>query len=247
VKLEQSFEVDAPLQAVWEALINVERVAPCLPGAEITGQDDTGAYMGTFSAKVGPASVAYKGTLKMDQVDESTHTATMLANGSDRRGQGGAKATIISKLVEREGGGTKVDIDTDYSITGRLARLGRGGMIQDVGNRLLRDFATCLEQRLLAEGAVEQPATGAEPAAGLAPEAAATPEAALAPEAELATPAPATTATQEPAGTAAATTPPPAAPPRAVPPPPPAAKPISGISLILGVLWDRLRKLAGRG
>jgi carbon monoxide dehydrogenase subunit G len=231
VKLEQSFEVDAPLQAVWEALINVERVAPCLPGAEIIGQDESGAYEGTFSAKVGPASVAYKGTLKMDKIDEANHTAVMLANGSDRRGQGGAKATIISTLAERDGGGTKVDIDTDYSITGRLARLGRGGMIQDVGNRLLRDFATCLEQRLLAEGAVEQPAAGATPAVEGAPT----------PDAQLSTAAPATTATEQPAAPA----PPVAAPKRAVPPPP-QAKPISGISLILGVLWDRLRKLAGR-
>lgn len=165
MKLEQTFEVDAPLERVWEALIHVDQVAPCLPGATITEAGDDGVYEGTFSAKVGPASVSFKGTLKMEEVDETTHTAKMLANGSNRRGQGGAKATIISKVSPGDGGGTKVDIDTDYSITGPLARLGRGGMIEDVGNRLLREFATCLEQRLAHEEAVEETAPPAEAAA----------------------------------------------------------------------------------
>jgi carbon monoxide dehydrogenase subunit G len=148
VKLEQTFEVDAPLERVWEALIDVERVAPCLPGATVSEAGEGGTYEGTFSAKVGPASVSFKGTLKMEQVDEASHSAVMQANGSNRRGQGGAKATIRSTVSPGDGGGTKVDIDTDYTITGPLARLGRGGMIEDVGNRLLREFAACLEQRL---------------------------------------------------------------------------------------------------
>ena len=164
MKLEQTFEVDAPLERVWEALIHVDQVAPCLPGATITEASEDGTYEGTFSAKVGPASVSFKGTLKMEEVDEATHTAKMLANGSNRRGQGGAKATIVSKVSPGDGGKTKVDIDTDYSITGPLARLGRGGMIEDVGNRLLREFAGCLEQRLGHEQAVEEAAEA--PAAG---------------------------------------------------------------------------------
>jgi len=168
VKLEQTFEVDAPLERVWEALIHVDQVAPCLPGATITEASEDGTYEGTFSAKVGPASVSFKGTLKMEEVDEATHTAKMLANGSNRRGQGGAKATIISKVSEGDGGKTKVDIDTDYSITGPLARLGRGGMIEDVGNRLLREFAGCLEQRLGHQEAVEEAAQA--PAAAAAPD-----------------------------------------------------------------------------
>jgi len=168
VKLEQTFEVDAPLERVWEALIHVDQVAPCLPGATITEAGEDGVYEGTCSAKVGPASVSFKGTLKMEEVDEATHTAKMLANGSNRRGQGGAKATIISKVSEGDGGKTKVDIDTDYSITGPLARLGRGGMIEDVGNRLLREFAGCLEQRLGHQEAVEEAAQA--PAAAAAPD-----------------------------------------------------------------------------
>ncbi len=170
MKLEQTFEVDAPLERVWEALIHVDQVAPCLPGATITEAGEDGVYEGTFSAKVGPASVSFKGTLKMEEVDETTHTAKMLANGSNRRGQGGAKATIVSKVSPGDGGGTKVDIDTDYSITGPLARLGRGGMIEDVGNRLLREFAACLEQRLAHDQAVEETAPPAEAAAAVGEE-----------------------------------------------------------------------------
>jgi uncharacterized protein len=170
VKLEQTFEVDAPLERVWEALIHVDQVAPCLPGATITEASEDGTYEGTFSAKVGPASVSFKGTLKMEEVDEATHTAKMQANGSNRRGQGGAKATIVSKVSPGDGGKTKVDIDTDYSITGPLARLGRGGMIEDVGNRLLREFANCLEQRLGHEQAVEETAPPADAAAQVSEE-----------------------------------------------------------------------------
>jgi len=94
VKLEQTFEVDAPLERVWEALIHVDQVAPCLPGATITEASEDGTYEGTFSAKVGPASVSFKGTLKMEEVDEATHTAKMLANGSNRRGHAGYKRVM---------------------------------------------------------------------------------------------------------------------------------------------------------
>jgi carbon monoxide dehydrogenase subunit G len=104
-------------------------VAPCLPGAEVTEAGDDGEFKGTFSVKLGPTTAAYNGTLKMENVDEASHTATMRANGTDKRGQGGAKAQITSALQEVEGG-TRVDVSTDFSITGRLARFGRGGMIR---------------------------------------------------------------------------------------------------------------------
>jgi carbon monoxide dehydrogenase subunit G len=163
VKLDQSFEVNAPMQAVWEALVDVERVAPCLPGAEITEGGDDGQYKGTFTVKLGPTTAAYRGTLHMESVDEASHTAVMRANGTDKRGQGGAKAQITSVVTEGEGGATKVDVSTDFTITGRLARFGRGGMIQDVSNRLLREFAECLQRNLEPE---DGPAVTAEAAPG---------------------------------------------------------------------------------
>jgi uncharacterized protein len=197
MKLEQSFEVDAPLDQVWEALIDVERVAPCLPGAEVTEVTEDGTYRGTFTVKLGPTTAAYRGELKIEDRDEAAHRATMRASGTDKRGQGGAKATMVSTLSEKDGM-TRVAVETDFTITGRLARFGRGGMIQDVSNRLLRDFAECLRSGL------ERPATEGTAAAANLPEG---------------------------GGPA---------------PPPAQAKPISGFRLLLGALWDRLRRVFRR-
>jgi uncharacterized protein len=154
VKLEQSFDVRAPVERVWETLIDIERVAPCLPGAEITEAGDDGTYRGTFSVRLGPTTAAYRGELKMRELDEDARRVVMDASGQDKRGQGSAKATIVSTMRE-EGDLTRVDVATDFTITGRLARFGRGGMIQDISNRLLKDFAECLQQRIEAPPAAE--------------------------------------------------------------------------------------------
>jgi carbon monoxide dehydrogenase subunit G len=168
VKLEQSFDVAAPLDRVWEALIDVRRVAPCLPGAELEDSSEDGTYRGSFTVKLGPTTAAYRGELRMEEVDEATHRAVMRASGQDKRGQGSAKATIVSTLAAQEGG-TRVDVETDFSITGRLARFGRGGMIEDVSNRLLRDFATCLQRSIEADQAPPPTAGGEQPEAAAAP------------------------------------------------------------------------------
>jgi carbon monoxide dehydrogenase subunit G len=227
MKLDQSFEVAAPPDAVWAALIDVQRVAPCLPGAELTAGDDEGTYQGTFSVKLGPTSASYRGTLKLEEVDEAARRATMRANGTDKRGQGGAKALIVSTVREGDGGTTVVDVNTDYSITGRLAAFGRGGMIQDVANRLLREFASCLQETL-----------GAEPAAAGTPDAAGD-------GADVVTPAAATLAADAP-GVTVPPPPPTAAAPTGTASAPPTAKPISGGALILGVLRDRVVRLVAR-
>jgi carbon monoxide dehydrogenase subunit G len=226
MKLEHSFEVDAPIEQVWTALIDLEKVAPCLPGAEITGRDEDGTYHGTFQVKLGPAGANYRGTVKIESADAATHTATLSARGSDKRGQGGASATIVNKLQPADGGGTRVDAETDFTITGRLASFGRGGMMKDISNRLLRDFATCLQQRLAAEPSGEMTAEEAAASAGV--------------EAEGKTPA-------EIAGKAPGETPPPPAtpPPAATPPTP--APPVKGLSLFFSVLWERIRGLFRRG
>jgi carbon monoxide dehydrogenase subunit G len=148
MKLEQSFEVDAPLERVWQTLIDVEHVAPCLPGAAVTGRNEDGSYNGSFTVKIGPTTASYTGRLEMENIDEASHTATMQAQGTDKRGQGGAKATILSRLAPANGRGTRVDVVTDYHITGRLARFGRGGMIEDISERLLREFAKRLQNSL---------------------------------------------------------------------------------------------------
>jgi carbon monoxide dehydrogenase subunit G len=154
MKLEQSFEVRAPLARVWETLIDVERVAPCLPGAEITEASGDGTYRGTFSVRLGPTTAAYRGELKIEELDEAVHRVAMRATGQDKRGQGSAKATIVSTM-RVEGELTKVEVETDFTITGRLARFGRGGMIEDISNRLMKDFADCLQKRIEAPPAAE--------------------------------------------------------------------------------------------
>ena len=170
MKMEQTFEVQAPLEQVWSALLDLERVAPCLPGAAITGHDDDGTYHGTFSVKLGPMTAGYNGTIKVEDVDEAAHRATLAAKGTDKRGQGGATATIVNTLSEHDGG-TQVQAVTEFNITGRLAQFGRGGIMEDVSNRLLRDFATCLSTRLAEAPAAPEPTvpTGAEVTAGDAP------------------------------------------------------------------------------
>ena len=223
MKLEQSFEVAAPIERVWSALIDLEQVAPCLPGAAITGRDDDGTYRGEFTVKLGPTTANYRGTIKLESTDEATHTATLAAKGSDKRGQGGATATIVNTLAATDSGGTRVDAVTDFSITGRLASFGRGGMIKDISNRLLRDFSSCLQARLEAAPAAAAPA--AEGGGAMTAEEAA----ASAGAAEQVDPAS------------------PPAPAPSQPPPPAAAPPVKGFSLLLGVLWDRIRGLFRRG
>jgi carbon monoxide dehydrogenase subunit G len=236
MKLEQSFSVAAPADEVWKALIDVERVAPCLPGAEITEAGDDGTYSGTFTVKLGPTTASYNGTLKLDSLDEAARTATMSARGTDKRGQGGASATIVSTIRDA-GGITTVDVVTDFTITGRLARFGRSGMIQDISNRLMRDFAACLQATM--EPAAEAAEAAPAPAAPAAPAAAAP---APAPAAETVG-APGAPSAPPPTGTPPPAPAPPAPGPRAAPAP---AKPISGLSLFFGALLDRLRRLVGR-
>jgi len=215
MKLEQSFEVQAPVEVVWAALVDLERVAPCLPGASITGHDEDGTYHGEFKVKLGPTTASYRGTVRIEEADEAGHRATMRAKGTDKRGQGGASATIVNSLVAVDGG-TRVDAVTDYSITGRLASFGRGGMIQDISNRLLGDFSSCLQAQL-ATAAAPQAAEDPEPNV----------EAAAAPPADA------------PGGTFMGGGETPAAPA----PAPPASKPINGFALLLGVLRTRLADL----
>ena len=224
MKLEHSFQVAAPLDTVWEALIDVERVAPCLPGAEITEAGEDGTYHGTFSVRLGPTTAAYRGELAMEEVDEDSHRAVMRANGQDKRGQGSAKATIVSTMRE-EGGATTVDVETDFTITGRLARFGRGGMIEDVSNRLLRDFSDCLQKTIETSEATPE-AAASEPGGGEE------------------TTIPAHPAEPGASGPPGQEPPEAGAPPAPLSPPAgrPAAKPVGGFALLFRALLDRIRR-----
>jgi uncharacterized protein len=166
MKLEQSFTVAAPPDVVFAALTDVARVAPHLPGAQIDEASGDGTYTGQFKVKLGPTTANYTGALKMETVDETARTATMHAKGTDKRGQGGATASIVS-AVHEDGTGSRVEVVTDFTITGRLARFGRSGMIEDISNKLLQNFAESLQADLAAGHAATEAAaeaSGPEPA-----------------------------------------------------------------------------------
>jgi uncharacterized protein len=145
MKLENEFTVPAPVERAWDVLLDVERVAPCLPGAAIDGREGD-AHTGTMTVKIGPITARYKGSVKIEESDEQARRAVMRAQARDARGQGTAAATITSTM-ESVADGTKVHVETDMRITGPAAQFGRGVM-QDVSAKLMDKFAECLAQQM---------------------------------------------------------------------------------------------------
>jgi len=172
MKLENEFAVAAPIERTWEALLDVERVAGCLPGASVQRGACEGVYEGQMKVKLGPATVAYKGTLRMTDVDEAQHRAVMQIQAKELKGTGEARARMSNQLVAEDEERTRVILGTELDISGRAAQLGRG-MMESVAGRLLGDFAQRLEHELADapedDGAREQASRTAEQDAG-APE-----------------------------------------------------------------------------
>jgi uncharacterized protein len=154
VRLEHSFAVDAPPDAVWPLLLDVERVAPCLPGTESVERIDDRAYRVAVAVALGPMRLSYRGDVAITEADDAGRRAVMSAKATEARGQGTARATITTTLSP-EGNGTRADLVTDLQLTGRVAQMGRGIMV-DVSNRLFGEFADCLG-RTLASSAADPP------------------------------------------------------------------------------------------
>ncbi len=146
MKLENEFTVDVPVEDVWDVLLDLERVTPCLPGAALT-EESGDEYKGEMKVRLGPVSQEYEGTVKIEEADESEHRAVLKADGKDARGQGTASATITSTLQDEGNGSTKVHVETDMQLTGRVAQFGRG-MHKEVASKIMGRFADCLEQEL---------------------------------------------------------------------------------------------------
>ena len=161
MKINNEFTVSAPVEQAWDVMLDIERIAPCLPGAAIQGEKGDGEYEGTMKVKIGPITANYKGTVKFEEVDEGSRRAVLDATGRDARGQGTASATIVSTLQE-EDGNTKVQVETDMKLTGRAAQFGRG-IAQDVATKMLDQFASCLEEEITSGGQRETAATGSAP------------------------------------------------------------------------------------
>src|SRR4028119_2481113 len=136
-----------PVDQAWIRMLDLEKIAPCLPGAAIQEEVDDGEYEGTMKVEIGPITVSYKGTVKFEETDETAHRAVLQATGREARGQGTASATIVSTLREGGDGSTRVNVETDMMLTGRVAQFGRG-LAQDVAKRMLDDFAVCLEREI---------------------------------------------------------------------------------------------------
>jgi uncharacterized protein len=146
MKLENEFRVGVPVEDAWRVLLDVERIAPCMPGAqlqEIEGDE----YRGIVKIKVGPITAQYKGVARITEVDDANHRAVLRAEGRDTRGQGNASATVTTTL-HPDGDGTRVNIDSDVTITGKVSQFGRG-VIVDVSRKLLDQFVACLERDVL--------------------------------------------------------------------------------------------------
>lgn len=174
MKLQHEFEVAVPLEDVWPALLDVERVAQFLPGAVIEPSADRDVYHGSMKVKLGPMVVSYRGTARLGEINEGEHSASIEVEARESRGQGRAAATIRNRLIDLDGR-TRVIAETDLRMTGRQAQFGRG-IIEDVAGSMLDEFARRFEASLLSgDRGSAQPVThvagnGLRPGTDVAPE-----------------------------------------------------------------------------
>lgn len=158
MELEHEFTVPVPVDEAWTVLLDLDRVAPCFPGATLTSHDDV-EFAGTVKVKLGPITLLYKGSGRFTERDEAARKVIVEAAGKDSRGAGTAAAKVTATL-QPDGSGTKVSVLTDLKITGRPAQLSRG-LIGEVGGRLVQQFADCLARSI---GAAHEPAAPPTPA-----------------------------------------------------------------------------------
>lgn len=163
MKLENSFEVPAPKARAWELLMDVPRVVPCMPGAELRETVDDSHWKADLAVKLGPISLSFDTDVAREKVDEAAGTVTLSAKAREKRGRGGAQAAITSTLTELSAQSTRVDIATDLTLSGSVAQYGRG-IVQDVSQQMVGKFADCLKAQLAAETPEEAAAAVAETA-----------------------------------------------------------------------------------
>jgi carbon monoxide dehydrogenase subunit G len=197
MQFSNSFEVPLPPAEAWAFLLDIRRIAPCMPGAELTEVVDESTYKGKVAVRLGPVALSFAGTATFEAIDHAAYTARVKAQGSDTKGRGGANA-VVNFALQPIPDGTKVAIDTDLNLSGSVAQYGRAsGMIQSVAAQIISQFAAALR------GEIAKSQARAESA-----------------------PAPDRATPLEPSASAPATA---------------AAKPISGLALILRALAEWLR------
>ncbi len=155
MRIENRFTVSLPVEEAWQVLLDVEGIAPCMPGAEIEDVIEDG-FAGSVKVKLGAILATFRGTVHFTELDEQAHRIVLHATGREIRGQGNATAEV-TVVLEPTGEGTEARIDADITITGRIVQFGRG-VILDVSAKLIREFVDCLEKKLAAEGLTSRPA-----------------------------------------------------------------------------------------
>lgn len=152
--IENEFDVAATPSEVFTLMLDPERVATCIMGAEVLGRNDDGSYSAQVTVKLGPVKMKYRGTVAVVESDPGARTASMLAKGSEERGQGTAQAMLNMAVTEAESG-SHVTVTADMLITGRVAQMGRGVM-QDVARRMIDQMAQNMEALLTSGAQAEQ-------------------------------------------------------------------------------------------
>ena len=214
--IRNNFEVPLALAEAWNVLMNIPAIVPCMPGAELVEMVDDRTFKGKVSVKLGPVALTFNGIALFEQIDDTDHTARARAQGSDTKGRGGANATVAFALTA-VGEGTRVDVVTDVALSGSVAQYGRGtGIIQGVATQLINQFAGNLRKM------IQQNSDDVSVVA--------TPAAAMPVNSSLATSAASPTARVM----------------RPSAPQPIQARPISGFSLMMSVIWNSVTGLFKR-
>jgi carbon monoxide dehydrogenase subunit G len=164
MEFDNSFEVPLPVEDAWKVLMDIRRIAPCMPGAQLTEVVDERTYKGRIGVRLGPVALAFAGTVRFEEIDPAGHKARVAAQGSDAKGRGGANAVAAFHL-EPANGGSKVLVHTNLTLSGAVAQYGRGvGIIQLTAAQIMTQFANNLKAQLTPDAA---PAAAA-PAASIA-------------------------------------------------------------------------------
>ncbi len=165
--ISNSFEIPLPPEEAWPLLMDVPRIAPCLPGAELLEALPDNAYKGKVSVRLGPVSLSFTGTAKFEEIDEVARTARLKAQGADQKGRGNAAAKVVFGLTPVPGG-TRVNVETDLILSGAVAQYGRAaGMLQEVAQQIIGQFAKALQDMLQAQQPA--PSNATEPMQDSAP------------------------------------------------------------------------------
>jgi uncharacterized protein len=161
--LNHTFSVAVPIAEAWNVLTNVERIAPCLPGAQLQEVEGE-TYRGVVKVKVGPIQAQFKGQASFVEKDDANYKAVLKGEGRDTGGKGNASAIITAQLTAIDASSTQVNVNTDLSITGKVAQFGRGALA-DVSDKLLAQFSDNLNNLIASEPAAAAPAPAATPVA----------------------------------------------------------------------------------